>query len=296
MPRARHRSLSALALCVGCTGASPAADTGEVGSTHGTAPVGSTSGTSGTAGVGSTTFTGTTGVETTSGGQPVQCETGGWSSHGQDGPEDSGFGMGDDMPLPLTIYEIQQGNAPDNTRVTLTNVVVTTPTASSESLPGSELFVQELEGGPYSGLRIHASGFDPGAAITVGQTADITGTIIANGPYFLLSIESDDEIVLTGTAALPEPVVVSTGDLQPEDPDARAYEGVSVLVQMATVTANAACNGEFILDDAVRVDDRFMPDALVDPPPGQVFESVRGVLIYASDSYELAPPDPSAIQ
>lgn len=235
-------------------------------------------------------------ASTDGGGPPPLCEGGGWNGVGEDGAGDTGFGMGDDMPLPFSVYEIQQGNAPADVRIVLTDVVVTTPAAAGEALWGQELFVQEREGGPYSGLRIHTSAFDLGAALAVGDTADIVGEIRRQDDYYLLDLGSRDDLTRTGTAALPEPVVVTTSTLRPEDPMARPYEGVTVRVESPRVTDDDPCRGEFVLDDVVRVDDRFMPDALTTPARGQTLASVEGVLVYASDSYELAPPDPSAIR
>ena len=234
---------------------------------------------------------------------PGMCEDGAWpedeSDEGgecDDGAEDTGFGMGDDMPLPFAVYDVQQGMAPPDDRIELSNVVITTPVAGSEALPGGfERFVQELDGGPYSGLRIASITANLNLA-TVGDAVDVIGRIRAQDGYYLLEVESVDDITVLGPSTLPEPIVVSAVDLLPDNPMARAYEGASVRVDMATVTDDDPCDGEFILEEAVRVDDRFMPDALAAPTTGQILASVRGVLVYATDSYELAPPDPGAIE
>jgi len=227
---------------------------------------------------------------------PVQCEIGGWDEEGDEGAEDSGFGMGDDMPLPFTIYEVQQGDAPEGARVVLANVVVTTPAAQGEVLTGYELFVQEQAGGPWSGLRIHTATFDPGTVLAVGDAADVVGRVSRSGDWVLLELAGSDDVSVTGTAVVPEPTVVETAALLPNSAMARPYEGVKVRVQAATVTDEDPCDGEFELDEAVRVDDRFVPDALPSPARGQLLAAVEGVLVYASDgSYELAPPDGSSI-
>ena len=231
----------------------------------------------------------------TGGDSSVRCEDGLWSG-GEDGAEDTGFGMGDDMPLPLTVYEVQQGDGPDRALVGIANVVVTTPAAQSELLPCTELFVQELAGGAYSGLRIQAEGFDPSTVLAVGDTVDIVGRLSRSGDYVLLEVRNGDDLSVTGTAPLPEPVVVEAAALGWADPTARPYEGVMVRVQMATVTDDDPCDGEFELEDTVRVDDRFVPSALPSPAQGEVLGAVEGVLVYASDGYELAPPDGSLVE
>ena len=51
-----------------------------------------------------------------------------------------------------------------------------------------------------------------------------------------------------------------------------------------------------MLDDIVRVDDRFVPGQLAMPSDGTQVTSVRGVFVRASGSYELAPPERDALQ
>lgn len=254
----------------------------------------------GSSGEGQTSADENTSAATTA--SPGMCEDGAWPGDPDDGggcddgAEDTGFGMGDDMPLPFAVYDVQQGMAPLGELVVLSNVVITTPVADSEALPGGfERFVQELDGGPYSGLRIASTTANLNLA-GVGDAVDVEGRIRAQDGYYLLEVESVTDITVLGPQMLPEPIVVSAVDLLPDNPMARAYEGASVRVDMATVTDDDPCVGEFILEETVRVDDRFMPDALAAPTTGEILASVRGVLVYATDSYELAPPDPGAIE
>lgn len=289
-----------LALVAGCDDpedASQASDTEAAGSSgEGQTQTSQTSGESS----GDNTTVNTTVATTASAGM---CEDGAWpggdpddGGECDDGAEDTGFGMGDDMPLPFAVYDVQQGMVLPDELVVLGNVVITTPVAGSEALPGGfERFVQELDGGPFSGLRIASSTANLNVA-AVGDAVDVIGRIRAQDGYYLLEVESVTDITVLGPETLPEPIVVSAVDLLPDNPMARAYEGASVRVDMATVTDDDPCDGEFILEDAVRVDDRFMPDALAAPTTGEILASVRGVLVYATDSYELAPPDPGAIE
>ena len=282
-----------VALVAGCDDPSQSGDT-EAGSSGDAQTSGQTSGEAETSGQNTTSAT------TAS---PGMCEDGAWpggdpddGGECDDGAEDTGFGMGDDMPLPFAVYDVQQGMVLPDELVVLDNVVITTPVAQSEALPGGfERFVQELDGGPYSGLRIASVTANLNLA-AVGDAVDAVGRIRAQDGYYLLEVDSVADITVLGPEELPEPIVVSAVDLLPDNPMARAYEGASVRVDMATVTDDDPCDGEFILEDAVRVDDRFMPDALAAPTTGEILASVRGVLVYATDSYELAPPDPGAIE
>lgn len=233
-------------------------------------------------------------------GESVQCESGGWNrgdgGSGDEGGEDTGLGMGDDMPLPLTIGELQQGLARDGDVVAITGVVAVTPSSSSEVLPGRELFVQDPAGGAWSGLRVVAQSFDPAQRLVPGDRADLVGTVATAQGFVALVLQAPGDIVRTGTATPPAPTPVEPDTLAPGSGSARPYEGVLVRVQDAVVTDAAPCTGEFVLEHAVRVDDRFVPGMLGQRSVGEVVDAVHGVFVRAADSYELAPPEPGAIE
>lgn len=233
-------------------------------------------------------------------GDPVQCESGGWSPDdpgtGDEGGDDTGLGMGDDMPLPLTIGELQQGLANDGDRVAVAGVVAVTPSAPSEVLLGRELFVQDPAGGAWSGLRVVAASFDPAQQLAPGDRADVVGTVARAQGFVALVLDAPGDVVRTGTATPPEPTPVEPDTLAPGSDTARAYEGVVVRVQDAVVTDAAPCTGEFVLEHAVRVDDRFVPGMLGQRSVGEVVDAVHGVFVRASAGYELAPPEPGAIE
>ncbi len=237
-------------------------------------------------------------TESATTGAPSICEDEGWQAHdeGGDGAEDTGLGMGDDMPLPLTIAEVQQGGAGPGIWVQLQGVVAVTPAAPSEAIYGRELFVQDPQGGPYSGLRIVAAHIDLGAMLAPGDEVDLVGRVVASEGFVLLQIHSEDDVVRRGAAALPQPTLVAIEDIAPDAPTARQYEGVVVQITDAVVTDDDPCDGEFVLDDAVRVDDRYVPGQIPVPRAGTVVSSVRGVFVRASGSYELAPPELAALE
>lgn len=239
-------------------------------------------------------------------GTPPRCESDddGWAGEGEDGygegsgtggVEDTTFGMGDDMPLAVQIYEVQEGGLFPGDRIALTGVIVTSPSIRSETGWGYEVFVQEQEGGPYSGLRVR-TGFDPSALFVRGQAVDLVGTVYAQGSYFLLDVADPTDVTPVSASVVPAPVLVSASDLEADDPAARPYDAVPVRIEEVIVTDAAPCEGEFVVDDAVRVDDRFVPAALPAPAMGQVITAVEGVLVFAFDSYELAPVDASGVQ
>lgn len=222
-------------------------------------------------------------------GEPPACEGEGWSDGSA---EDTGLGMGDDMPLPLTIEALQRGDASNGTVVALTGVIVVSPSAPSEVLSGRELFVQDPAGGAWSGLRVVATAFD----LVPGDVVDLVGDVATQGGFVALQVRRTADMVRTGSAGLPAATQVEIEDIAPMAASARQYEGVVVEVVDATVTDADPCMGEVVLDDLVRVDDRFMPGQLDGMQDGDTLSAVRGVFVSASGSYELAPPDPSAVR
>lgn len=231
-----------------------------------------------------------------------RCEDEGWpvDSGGDSGDEagdDTGVGMGDDMPLPLTIPQIQQGDAPALAWVALDDVVVTTPSAASAAIAGRELFVQEREGGAFSGLRVVSVGFDLGELAAPGDPVDLVGQIyVDRSGFVLLRIEREDRVTPGSDGAEIVPTPVTIADLDPANPDARRFEGVVVRIVDATVTEVAGCEGELVVDDTLIVDDRFVPGHLAAFDVGARLAAVRGVFLRASGSYELAPPATDAIE
>ncbi len=229
-------------------------------------------------------------------GGPSICEGEGWGDSGEEGADDTSFGMGDDMPLPFTIPEVQHGDAQHGARVAISGAIVVTPSAPSEALGGRELFVQDPLGGPYSGLRVVAGGLDLGQLLVPGDEVDLVGEIVEHQGFYALQIAAPSDVTVLGPTALPEPTLVGIDELAADSPTAREYEGVVVQIVDATVTDSAPCTGELVLDDTVRVDDRFVPGLLAAMGEGALVSTVRGVFVTASGSYELAPPEPGALQ
>lgn len=240
--------------------------------------------------------TGTTGATE---GASGQCEDAGWNfdGGGDEAGDDTGLGMGDDMPLPITIEQAQRGDATPMTWVALEGVVITTPSAQSEVITGRELFVQDPAGGAYSGLRVVSVTFDLGQLAAPADAVDLVGQLVDDGEGFvLLRVDIEERVTIRGAAVAITPTPASLAQLDPTNPEARAFEGVIVELVDATVTDDAACAGELIVDDTLRIDDRFVPGHLAAFAVGAQLAAVRGVLVRASGSYELAPPAADAIE
>ncbi len=301
--------LLALGLISGCTsdvggsgGGIPGDSASDGATSDGATSDGATSGgaTSGGATSGGATSSGA--VDGGSAGSTSQlCEDGGdgWSGDQNTGSGDGSgstgggpIGMDDDMPLVAMIPDLQQGVVPRGTWVQLEGVVVTTPPAQTETGLGFEVFVQDPGGGAWSGLRIRMEA--EAEALPMGEAVDVVGTLLAQDDYYLLELDEDGMTGL-GPGVLPDPVVVSVDDLALGDADGRPYEGIAVVVEQVTVTDDDPCDGEFIIEDIARVDDRFAPGEIAAPSTGTTLTSVQGVLVYAQDAFELAPTDPGGI-
>ena len=101
-------------------------------------------------------------------------------------------------------------------------------------------------------------------------------------------------IAVGGMIAEPPPEQRFAEELTPDAPDARALDGVLVEILEPLVTDEEACMGEFVVDDTVRVDDRFTDLPLV--PTGQALATIRGPLAFAGDRYEIAPRTAADVQ
>ena len=302
-------SIVVLAMGVGCgTGGGEDADGLADTSAGGAESTGASAGGDG-AGEGPVGDTDGTGPGATStSGLPAQCEGAddGWGSGGDETGGDDGdgdgsgggtFGMDDDMPLATNVYDVQMGAVPPGELVSLAGLVATTPAVPSETGTGWEMFVQEPTGGPYSGIRVRTSGFDPSALVAVGDEVSLEGRLRVQDGFYLVEIEGSSAGLTAGDPITPpEPDVVPAEMLEPTNPDARQYEGVPVRVEMVVVLDADPCEGEVAVGQALRVDDRFVPQGLPELAEGAVIVAVEGVLVYALDAYELAPTSAEDLQ
>lgn len=243
---------------------------------------------------------GTSGISggTSAGSGSIQiCEgEDGWDeesdgSYGGGSSDDTPVGMDDDMPLVVAIPGIQQGEVPPDTRVELQDVVIISPRVPSDVGGSFEQFVQDPAGGPWSGLRLRITNGVP--SLAVGEGVDVVGRVIERDGFYALTVT---QMVPLGPGQLPPPAVVSVDQLHIDDEDGRAYEGIPIRVEQVVVTDDDPCDGEFVLEDIVRVDDRFAPQQLPSPSTGTMLSFVEGVLIYAEDALEIGPRSADEVQ
>ncbi len=207
----------------------------------------------------------------------------------------------------VSIYDVQDGTIGEGETVTVEGVVITALRL------GVGVFVQEVDGGEYSGVYVDTGDIDL-AAFSVGDVVDVSGTVTedlpANNPVALINLTG----IVSGDGV---GTMVATGDTMEIVPEvlglsvlsnakmAEPWEGVLVTVagSLDVVTAmNDAMSefgdfSEFAIQqgaDSVRVDD-FLYNIFNDEEsfpgfgPGASFDAVTGVLNYSFGNFKIAP-------
>lgn len=204
----------------------------------------------------------------------------------------------DDNPNPpddgeLSIYDLQDstraGHPAPESSVTVTGLVsaVDTSVRGDDPMTAGTFWLQEVEGGAYSGIEV----FNEGArvdvsALQVGQTVEVTGTYVE---YYdlseirLTSFEVVDEAIATVTPETVAPADVATGGALAE-----SYEGVLVAVAAIDVVANDLGYGKFSVTGNLEIDDELYQVSPL-PSVGQQFDEIVGVLTFTFDAVQLLP-------
>jgi hypothetical protein len=203
-----------------------------------------------------------------------------------DDPTPPGHGDGDAAEH-ATVYELRNGAVPLGGWVWVSNVWVT-------AKHDRGLWVQEQDGGPYSGIWVYVGEYGPNIeSIQVGDVVDVIGV---SGVFTeITEINAlNGEILPVGTLdSLPQPATITPTELGAE------WESVLVRVEGDPLTVVSTQDfHEFVVDDgvaAVRVDD-FLYDLLdagaAEFPNfgvGATFTAIQGPLNLSSSTYTLAP-------
>ncbi len=185
---------------------------------------------------------------------------------------------------PVGIYAVQQGIYNLGDLVVLEGVIAT----SGPTLNKKGFFVQEPDGGPFSGIFIFNT--KDQFNVSAGDVLTIAGTYTEFNGLSELSVPGAANVTKTGTAPVPAPVLVTsaevaTGGLKSED-----YEGVLLQIQNAKVTAPVDGANEFIVDTVLRIDDLFFaPANWPKPQIGDAYTSIVGPLTFTNNNFKLVP-------
>ena len=170
------------------------------------------------------------------------CGRGGGDDDGGDDPGSDGGNEGGD-----TIFDVQSDSMPTGTAVTLNGVVVTAIDNYGERRGG--IYVQEPEGGAFSGVFVYLSGTEA-ADLAVGDLVDLSGFVKDEFAWQGGCEGSEDEGSLTelspgegvtpmvakvGDGTVPAPEVLTPWELAASPEEAEKWEGVLVTFEGARV-------------------------------------------------------------
>ncbi len=205
------------------------------------------------------------------------------TSDGSSGGSTTGVDLDD-----ATIYQIQGGQIPENSVVTLKGVVITSPVREDKGI----MYIQEPEGGEMSGIAVYmfadvVAGLDAKPGIVV----DIKGTYTEFFGESQLKVTALADVTVVGEGEPPAPEVVAAADIATNGPKAEAYEGVLVQVENVKVTNPSVAIGEFEVEGALRIGDFFLFPQMMSPKVAmdQLFTSIAGPLQYSYENFKVIP-------
>jgi len=196
--------------------------------------------------------------------------------------------------LATTIFDVQyneseQGTGNDCYPSPLDGQQVILSGVVTAVLPGDypDFWLQSVSGGPWTGIFV----YDPTVEPDVGDSLTMTARV--DEYYGLTEMQEVTDFTLHSTAnALPDPLVIATGDLAGGcQAVSEAYEGLLVEVRDVTVTQAPNRYGEWTVDDGsgeCQIDDFLYAYT---PSVGQTIGSLVGVVHYGYGNYEIDPRD-----
>lgn len=207
------------------------------------------------------------------------------------GDTDEATGDGDgDGDAENTIYEIQEGalngTFTDGTQVSLKGVVVTSPI----SVEGSLVFVEEPEGGAWSGISLYLwEEALMGVTIQPGDVIDVVGEYTEFFEASQIIVKNAADITVIGTDALPGPDVVPAAEVGQEQ-----WEAVRVQIQDAVIAEANDDFGQYVVEGGIKIGYLF-----IDLPPVQVggsFASITGPVTYSFEEFKIVPITPDDLE
>ncbi|ALV62185.1 Endonuclease/Exonuclease/phosphatase family protein [Thermococcus sp. 2319x1] len=184
----------------------------------------------------------------------------------------------------VPIHDIQyttdpSGDSPYKGQTVITRGVVT-------AVQGSKGFFIQNGTGPWSGVYVYLRNYPMPNDLTIGSYVEVKGNVTEYHGLTELSIDKDkgNYVTVLGTAPVPEPVVLPTGNVSQEQ-----WEGVLIKVEKVEVTNENLGYGEWEVNDGsgpVRIDDLIYKYT---PQKGQKFEYIIGVVYYSFGNFKIEP-------
>lgn len=196
----------------------------------------------------------------------------------------------------LSIAEVQYSSAagPDGTWpsdregevVTITGVVTGTEYINTR------FFLQDVEGGPWSGILIWDGNIYPQR----GDLLQITGTVLEYNGHTEISPVSE-YVLLDQNQPLPAPYDLNAQQVSTEE----MWEGVLARIEGVVVSEAQDSFGQWWVEDdsgSCEVDDAFFPlgNADLDPQPGDPLAALTGIVDYQYGNRAINPRDPQDLQ
>lgn len=211
------------------------------------------------------------------------------SGGGSGGLGDTSIGMGGQVPLGATAFQIRQQELEVGTYVEVQDLVVTTPPVYAE---GSRLlFAQSRDADALAGLDLRITGTWPLLeTLLPGDVITVRGVIESHGGLQTLRVRgSDEELERTSRESSPAPILLDEATVTKE----RLAElaGMLVRIERAQVSAPSTCRGEIPLEASLQLDDLYVAaqgEALPAATDG-IYESITGPIVPTDDGLELAP-------
>jgi 2',3'-cyclic-nucleotide 2'-phosphodiesterase (5'-nucleotidase family) len=182
----------------------------------------------------------------------------------------------------VAISEIQTPSGDGSGSPYAGETVTTTGTVTAVGPSG---FHVQNGTGAYSGLYVYTGG---APEVSVGDAVEVTGLVKEfEGLTEIDATVDSASVTTTGTAPVPEPTTLDTGNVSRE-----AYEGVLVRVEGVQVTATPGEFGEWAINDGtgeLTIDDVAPGDSTTPSETGATADAIEGPLYYSFGAFKLQP-------
>jgi len=214
----------------------------------------------------------------------------------KDSGTDSGLdNLNDDVFKTVTVYGIQNPSDPLHpeigTGVNVKGVIVTSPNVTDTTEKGfSKFFVEDRNGGAFSGILIIARDEIIGVTPDVADMMDITGYYVENHydtDTCSSSVIAAENISRLGKGESPLPVKIGDPrDITPTGKLSDEYEGVYIEVNNVGAISSTGGNGRWKATGGLQIGSLFYSRPVIE---GEAFESIGGILHFDSGEYVLEP-------
>jgi DNA/RNA endonuclease YhcR with UshA esterase domain len=182
------------------------------------------------------------------------------------------------------IYTIQSDTVDSGRSAWEGRRVTVTAICTVDSTSSSWYYIEDSQGGPFSGIQIYDYTYEP----LMGDSVILVGTV---DEYYLMTEILDVvyfKVVSSGNP-LPPPVDITTGDLSSGTSTGEQYEGVLVRTDTAIVVNSNPGGPYWEIDDGTGICQVANRDAYTYEPQDGDTVVVTGVVRFAYGNYQIEP-------